>query len=172
MSINPREYDVDELREAASLDEALLTQKEDGEAYLEGMPDSKAKEIVSLKWADYLVSSMGIRRAYKALDLYLDLGWISDEVKSSMEKRLREVDGSSTTGVNQKPVKLVEEITETPFMTKIPFDEHITSLVFIAHLAGDDIEAFLNSVQPLESRTNVDVVDVFTGEGEAKEGER
>jgi archaellum component FlaD/FlaE len=59
--------------------------------YLTSLPTTYVAESVAMEWMQYLVSSGGPLGASRALRLYEDFGWISPEVRSTLDAYARSV---------------------------------------------------------------------------------
>jgi flagellar protein FlaD len=83
-------------------------------------PDSK-RIIFLLKWIEYLVERVGYEELENALDYYVDIGWISEEVLFSI---LRYAKG----------IKLYHEKSDWRPVGYLNVQDHIMSLMFIEAL--------------------------------------
>jgi len=158
MTINPRDYDLDELRKMAkqqrpgnglggeeeldpaepglALDEAgdapagdsfraglyrellpFLGADSAEKPYLSGLPETYAAEFVVFEWLEFLLMHSGYHGAEEALDYYVDIDWITEDVQSSLSDYLRGIDESGTNDGNSLDV-----------------DDHMLSLVYVAKL--------------------------------------
>lgn len=148
MTIDPNDYDVNELRgmpgtaggnqssgsgpESVRPDDALrsgqyrelfrlqtaATDANLEKPYLERMPQSFAAEATVFEWLEFLVSKAGFKGTLDALRLYRSLEWLNEEV----EEDLRDY----VTGFN-------EPGTEPSDLNR---SDHTLSLVYIARLAS------------------------------------
>jgi flagellar protein FlaE len=149
MGLDPNDYDLDDLRDAAisaelgegdprieraaerQLDgrraeqyrELLKLQAADedatGRPHLDTMPDAYAAELVVLEWLEFLNATAGFEGALDAIRYYRSIGWIAENV----EQELRDY----MTGVNAR---------DSDAAPGIDVDDHVESLVFIAQLAA------------------------------------
>lgn len=143
MSLNPREYDLGELRSAERIeyelpeddsfgrraDEALraghyreLLLLESGtrdlqKPYLEGMPRTIEAERIAFEWLEFLVEKGGYKRTCDAVRHYRSLGWLTESVETGLRDYL-------------------SGIPETSGETR-PFEQsdHLLSLIYIGQLA-------------------------------------
>ncbi|ERH10927.1 MAG: putative archaeal flagellar protein D/E [halophilic archaeon J07HX64] len=144
MELNPRDYDIQELREAAGadpshrelssmtdVDPAAFESPEaqlafnilsgDGPTsrpYLSGAPDGHLAELLVLQWLEYLVARTGVHGTLKTLDYYRDLGWIDEDAERQLRTYLSALDGPRS---------------DPPGLTA---DDHRTSLCFVERLAS------------------------------------
>ncbi len=157
MTINPRDYDLDELRRMArerergpgdgrdpeeEVDPAELLESEgespaagdsfraglyrellpflggDGleKPYLVSMPETYAAEFVIFEWLEFLLVHSGYQGADAALDYYVSVDWITEEVRSGLSEYLRGIDGGASGG------------------GELDVDDHMLSLVYVAKL--------------------------------------
>lgn len=151
--VNPKDYDVDELRRIGG-EEEREGRREPGEVYLESVPRTPKHLSLSLYWAKFLLSRLDREGAARALEMYRELDWISEAVR-------REIDAT----VEVLARGDIEEETVEGSVLCGPvanrFDEHLVSLIYVAKLAGDDIKKILNSRLSLESRPDVKIIEGF-----------
>ncbi len=140
MTIEPQEYDIDELRirppvspaaDMASADEArraaqyreLLEREATGDGggrpYLAAIPERYAAEMVVFDWLEYLYRKAGFRGAVEAIGFYRSLGWITADVEDRLDGYLR----------------AFEESTGEEYTT-LDRADHVCSLLHIARLAA------------------------------------
>lgn len=117
--------------------------------YLNHIPKDLISDVIALKWMDYLVNTFGIKRMADIMDFYVDIGWISKNVKDLLINYSR--------GYVLREGHMVEE-PETPTLR-----DHFKSLIFISKLSGHDlkveeVERLVKEVEELEK----DVNDVIT----------
>jgi flagellar protein FlaE len=162
MSINPRDYDLDELRKMArkrggqtngggDADEAdiglgsmggpsdgdvsaggsfreglyrelLPLEAGSGETtkpYLAALPEHYAAENLIFEWLEFLLLHAGYQGATEALDYYESVGWITEDVESTLGDYLLGIDGQGAAEA-----------------TELDVDDHMLSLVYVAKLAS------------------------------------
>jgi len=165
MTLNPRDYDLDELRKMARERDAgprgpPTESDEDGAApagiagsvdsepdaatrerfqsglyrelmpleagaddltkpYLGSLPESYAAEYVVFEWLEFLLDSFGYKGANEALGYYEEIGWLTEDVESSLNDYL---------------LGLENPAGADPAETNI--DDHKLSLVYIARLVS------------------------------------
>jgi len=87
--------------------------------------------VLLLTWIEFLLERVGRNNLVDALDYYVEIGWISEEVASTMLSYARGLD----------------YYVEKPTWRLLP-DDHTKSLLFIERLLGNKIDrARLNSVE-------------------------
>jgi flagellar protein FlaE len=160
MSINPRDYDLDELRKMARErggqtnggnveetdigDLGSMGAREDDPAgssfraglyrellpleagagettkpYLERLPEHYAGEHLIFEWLEFLLLHAGYQGATEALDYYESVGWITEDVESTLGDYLLGIDDEAANDGNTLDV-----------------DDHMLSLVYIAKLSS------------------------------------
>ncbi|MFP4558257.1 MAG: FlaD/FlaE family flagellar protein [Archaeoglobaceae archaeon] len=117
--------------------------------YLVDIPKDLISDVIALKWMDYLVNTFGIKRMADILDFYVDIGWISKNVKDLLINYSR--------GYVLREGHIVNE-PENPTLK-----DHFKSLIFISKLSGrelnlGEVEKMVKEVEGLEK----DVNDVIT----------
>jgi flagellar protein FlaE/flagellar protein FlaC len=108
--------------------------------YLVQIKRDFVSDIIVLKWMDYLVNTFGIKRMVELLDFYVDIGWIS--------KNVRELLTNYSRGYALKETPIIEEASPS-------LKDHVKSLIFIAKLSGhelkaDEIEKIVKEIEELE----------------------
>ena len=92
--------------------------------YLDGLPDQYGAEVVVFEWLDFLINKAGFENTGNALDYYEEVGWITDETRSSLREYMR--------GFSE-----VESFDpERPGPADLDVDDHVMSLVYVARLAS------------------------------------
>lgn len=87
--------------------------------------------VILMKWLQYLVNQIGKNKVSEALDFYVDVGWISEDIKFDLLKYI-------------KCLTDVENIQEQEGNErKITSKEHINSLLFLQKLKGMNMDDFL-----------------------------
>lgn len=155
MTLNPRDYDLDELRRLArerdrmdgdaedpigDIDVAVGESDRGGAAtesfraglyrellpfvegtvekpYLATLPAAYGAEFLIFEWLDFLLLHAGYRGAESALEYYVDVDWLTDDVADDLSTYL---------------VGLDEEGTGD--MDALDVEDHLLSLVYIAKL--------------------------------------
>ena len=107
---------------------------EDSLQTLEQLSNDPESIVVVMKWLQYLVDKTGKTNLPNILGYYVDIGWISDNV------RLDLIDYSKG---------LVEEPTPTaPRSSQLPTRDHLQSLLFIQKLKGVQLdERFIDKIE-------------------------
>ena len=147
MTMNPRDYDLNELEggeslepgngstrtETAPADDVVrsnqyreLMQLEamtDGleKPYLRSLPDAYSAEVVIFEWLEYLVGMAGFKGALEALRYYRTIGWVTDDIEDALADYLRSFDDPN--------------INEPSGLRR---SDHQLSLVYVAKLAAMD----------------------------------
>lgn len=157
--VNPKDYDVDELRRIGGPGRPPMKKRGPGDVYLDEIPKNPTCLALSVYWARYMAAEMGIDGAERALEMYLELGWISPAVKGVMDGTIGLMAESDLSQYRPVDHDADEEVLCGP-LSRL-FDEHLVSLIYVAKLAGDDIKEFLNSHLSLDARTDVQIIDGF-----------
>ncbi|DAC72473.1 MAG TPA: hypothetical protein DSN98_05110 [Thermoplasmata archaeon] len=101
---------------------------------LEQIPGDPESIVVIMKWLQYLVDRIGKNNLADVLGYYVDIGWISDDV------RLDLIDYSK--GITEEPAQ-----TGT-HPAQLPTRDHLQSLLFIQKLKGFQLDdRFLNKIE-------------------------
>ena len=109
---------------------------------LSEIPSDPESIIVLMKWLQYLIDKCGRSHLPEILDYYVDIGWISEDVKISL------IDYSS--GITEH-VKEGENAKNK--VSDLPSREHIQSLLFIQKLKGRQFDKhFLDRIEGEISR--------------------
>lgn len=146
MSLDPNEYDLNELRgvpddsftdgegptggvraseslRSSHYRELLQLQSSASpealaKPYLESVPETYAGEVTAFEWLEFLASKGGFKHTLDALHYYRDVGWLSESAEDRLRDYLDGVDTAESEHTN-------------------PFDvgDHLLSLVYIAQLA-------------------------------------
>jgi archaellum component FlaD/FlaE len=112
----------------------LMEPLDDAVQPLEQIPTDPESIVVIMKWLQYLVDKIGKNNLPDILGYYVDIGWISDNV------RLDLIDYSKG---------LIEEPTSgTPRSSQLPTRDHLQSLLFIQKLKGVQMdERFIDKIE-------------------------
>jgi flagellar protein FlaD len=89
------------------------------------IPTNPESVIILMKWLQYLIDKCGRPNLTNILDYYVDIGWISEDVKISL------VDYSH--GITEKENK---QETGKKHKTDLPSKDHIQSLIYLQKLKG------------------------------------
>lgn len=101
---------------------------------LERIPNDPESIVVLMKWLQYLVDKVGKNNLPDILGYYVDIGWISDDV------RLDLIDYS-------KGITDVQNQANPP-SSHLPSKDHVQSLLFIQKLKGAQLDdRFLNKIE-------------------------
>jgi len=101
---------------------------------LEQTPSDPESIVVLMKWLQYLVDRTGKNNLPDTLGYYVDIGWISEDV------RLDLIDYSK--GITEEPAQTG---TRPP---QLPTKDHLQSLLFIQKLKGLQLDdRFLNKIE-------------------------
>ena len=122
----PSQYAVDEVLRARQREElALLDRRIDPERpYLTRLPDTYAAEVTVFEWLDYLINAAGFKATGRALSYYVDLAWLTGDVKDGLRAYMRgfsEVESFDPDG---------------PGPRELGLDDHALSLIYIARIAA------------------------------------
>jgi archaellum component FlaD/FlaE len=93
---------------------------------LEQIPNDPESIVVIMKWLQYLVDKIGKNNLPDTLGYYVDIGWISDNVRLDL------------IGYSKG---LTEELTLTATRSShLPTRDHLQSLLFIQKLKGNQLD--------------------------------
>jgi archaellum component FlaD/FlaE len=101
---------------------------------LEQIPSDPESIVVTMKWLQYLVDKTGKSNLPDTLGYYVDIGWISEDVRLDL-------------------INYSKGITEEPAQTgtrppQLPTKDHLQSLLFIQKLKGLQLDdRFLNKIE-------------------------
>ncbi len=91
---------------------------------LEGIPNDPESIVIVMKWLQYLVNRLGLKQLPEVLDYYVDIDWISDDVRLDL---IRYSKGITEKQAHTEPSNL---------STK----QHIQSLLYIQKLKGVQLD--------------------------------
>lgn len=107
---------------------------EEGMQPLEQIPSNPESIIVIMKWLQYLVDKTGKNNLPDVLGYYVDISWISDDVRLDLL--------SYSKGITEDPAQVG---TRSPHL---PTRDHLQSLLFIQKLRGAELdERFLSKIE-------------------------
>ncbi len=92
---------------------------------LKNVPNDPESIILLMKWLQYLIDKCGQNNLSNILDYYVDIGWITQDVKIEL------IDYSH--GITQEKT---HEKTSNKNITDLPSKDHIQSFIFIQKLKG------------------------------------
>ena len=100
------------------------------------IPNDPESIVVLMKWLQYLVDKVGKAHLPDVLGYYVDIGWISDDVRLDLIKYSKGLTEENKGSENKK---------ETP---NLPSKDHLQSLLFIQKLKGAQIdERFMGRIE-------------------------
>lgn len=88
--------------------------------YLTAIPDTYAGRLTLFEWLDFALGHGGVGRTLEAIEYYENVGWISEDVSSSLRDHVR----------------AFQDKEQTDSATAFGTDDHVVSLVYIARLAS------------------------------------
>ena len=101
---------------------------------LEHIPSDPESIVVIMKWLQYLVEKIGKNNLPDVLGYYVDIGWISDDVRLDLI--------GYSKGITAEPAQVG---TQSPHL---PTRDHLQSLLFIQKLKGLQLdERFLSKIE-------------------------
>lgn len=101
---------------------------------LERVPSDPESIVVLMKWLQYLVDKTGKTNLPEVLGYYVDIGWISDDVRLDL--------------LNYSKGITEPQTHPAPKGTHLPTRDHLQSLLFIQKLKGIHLdERFLNKIE-------------------------
>lgn len=93
------------------------------DTYLERLPDGVASDVVAVEWMEFLIGRTGLAGAMRAVDYYVDVGWIGDPLKEDLKSLLVGLDDRpSMAGRSDGSLRV---------------EDHLRSLAFVQRLCGD-----------------------------------
>ena len=92
--------------------------------YLATLPDRYTAETMVFEWLDLLINKAGFKNTGKALSFYVEVGWITDDVKDQLRAYMH--------GFSQVDAFDPDD----PGPLELGIEDHVLSLVYIARLAG------------------------------------
>jgi archaellum component FlaD/FlaE len=93
------------------------------------VPNDPESIIVLMKWLQYLIDKCGRDNLSNILDYYVDIGWISQDVKISLIDYSHGITDEGRT-----------EDTPTRNVSDLPSKDHIRSFIFIQKLKGIELD--------------------------------
>jgi len=101
---------------------------------LEHIPSDPESIVVIMKWLQYLVDRTGKNALADALGYYVDVGWISEDVRLDLINYSKGITEDPAQGGNHPP--------------HLPTKDHLQSLLFIQKLKGIQLDdRFLNKIE-------------------------
>jgi flagellar protein FlaD len=101
---------------------------------LEQIPSDPESIVVIMKWLQYLVDRTGKNNLPDTLGYYVDIGWISEDVRLDLINYSK--------GITEEPT---QNGTRPP---QLPTKDHLQSLLFIQKLKGLQLDdRFLNKIE-------------------------
>ena len=101
---------------------------------LEQIPSDPESIVVIMKWLQYLVDRTGKNALADALGYYVDVGWISEDVRLDLINYSKGITEDPAQGGNRPP--------------HLPTKDHLQSLLFIQKLKGIQLDdRFLNKIE-------------------------
>jgi archaellum component FlaD/FlaE len=101
---------------------------------LEQIPTDPESIVVIMKWLQYLVERLGKNNLPDVLGYYVDIGWISDDVRLDLI--------SYSKGITE------EQTQKGSHLTHLPTRDHLQSLLFIQKLKGVQLDdRFLSKIE-------------------------
>jgi archaellum component FlaD/FlaE len=101
---------------------------------LEQTPNDPESIVVIMKWLQYLVDRTGKNNLSNTLGYYVDIGWISEDVRLDLLNYSK--------GITEEPAQGQNQIAQ------LPTKDHLQSLLFIQKLKGYQLDdRFLNKIE-------------------------
>ncbi len=105
------------------------------------IPGDTESIIILMKWLQSLIDKCGHQYLSNILDYYVDIGWITDDVKISLIDYSQGISGYNRTG------KITKDVSD------LPSKDHIESLMFIQKLKGIQFDKhFIDRIESELSR--------------------
>lgn len=98
---------------------------------LHGIEETGKERGLAMQWGQYLTDEFGIDGSFKCLAFYNDIGWISNEARSEMEKLL-------SSPVSEQHTEYDEPATDWPPLNSLDeteYEEHAISIAFIVKIS-------------------------------------
>ncbi|MCK5661778.1 MAG: flagella protein, partial [Methanosarcinales archaeon] len=119
--------------------------KEPSKIRLEKLDNDPMTAIVLLNWIEFLMERVGRNNLMEALDYYIDIGWISEDVRNDILAYARGID----------------YYVEKPTWRLLP-EDHTKSLIFIERLMGRKIDRTqLNTVEREMSKVKHSMEELY-----------
>ncbi len=93
------------------------------------IPSDAESVIILMKWLQFLIDKCGRSNLHEILDYYVDIGWISEDVKISLMDYSNGITEDVGEGNNIKK-----------WISDLPSKDHIQSLIFIQKLKGKQFD--------------------------------
>ncbi|RLF34192.1 MAG: hypothetical protein DRM98_01065 [Thermoplasmata archaeon] len=106
------------------------------------IPNDPESVIIIMKWLQYLIDRCGRKNLSNILDYYVDIGWITQDVKINL------IDYSQ--GITEETKK--SENTRVRDAAELPSRDHIQSLIFIQKLKGRELDRHF--IERIDSEIN------------------
>ena len=106
------------------------------------IPNDPESVIIIMKWLQYLIDRCGRKNLSNILDYYVDIGWITQDVKINL------IDYSQ--GITEETKK--SENTLVRDVAELPSRDHIQSLIFIQKLKGRELDRHF--IERIDSEIN------------------
>jgi len=101
---------------------------------LQHIPNDPESIVVIMKWLQYLVDRIGKNNLADALGYYVDIGWISEDVRFDL--------------INYSKGITEDQIQTQPTHPHLPAKDHLQSLLFIQKIRGVQLDdRFLNKIE-------------------------
>lgn len=122
-------------------------QKQDDMTPLQGIKNTPENVVILMKWLQYLSDKLGQKYLSDILDYYVNIEWISEDVRLDLIKYAKGISFGKNNVENEK---------NTPVFT---IDDHLQSFMFIQKLKGttvhDDFLLKINSkLEKMSKNTN------------------
>lgn len=88
--------------------------------YLTSIPDTYAGRLTLFEWLDFALRRGGVGRTLDAIEYYEQIGWISEDVASSLRDHVR----------------AFQDVARSEETTAFETADHVVSLVYVARLAS------------------------------------
>jgi len=117
----------------------------EGLARLDHLDNNPMTAVVLLNWVEFLMERVGRNNLMDALDYYVDIGWIGDQVRDEMLAYARGID----------------YYVEKPTWRLLP-EDHTKSLIFIERLRGHRIDRnMLSTIEREMSKVKHGLEDLY-----------
>jgi flagellar protein FlaE len=103
---------------------ALAAGQRTTKPYLTELPNRYAAETMVFEWLDVLINRAGFKNTGAALDFYVEVGWITEDVKEQLRAYMH--------GFSQVDAFDPDD----PGPLELGIEDHVLSLVYVARLAG------------------------------------
>lgn len=107
------------------------------EIFVEHIEQMGSQRVMAIQWGQYLVDTFGERGCLDTVALYKDFGWISEDVRNTMEDIL-------TGSPNESHVEYDKPQIDWPPLNELKdsaYEDHAYSIAYIIELSDANTES-------------------------------